>query len=267
MLEKSMNLTFSLMKPLRDKMKIGTYFTWAALALCVCSVPQSELVIFALAVATLVMGISVGIFIGLFYIVFHKSLFGEDAYTYMQFPISSESIVKGKFLAMLHLLVDHSVCLISVWIFLWICWGDMNFGVTPWDIRVAEFLVEDMNRVGEFLFNQKFSSITIAFFIGTFLIQLVLVCAMLCSGVQLGTILNHVYNRDGRKRYMPVVLMLAGTLIFAGCLYLPTKVFAMVSGGFITVLPLLITMGLEIGLTIAGLRWSTKLLQTKYELN
>ncbi len=267
MLDKSLSLNFSLTKSFIEKLKLSQLATFIFLATCYISYVEHPMEMFAAVVAALGTGVSACILIGVCHRIFHQSLFDEAAYTYMQFPLSSSAVVKGKLLTVLYAMIWNALIFSTMWLFVYLWWRDLNEGVVPWDLYVVETLVEDLHRVGEVLYGQTFSSKATAVFLGSFVLQIVLACTLLCSGVQLGTILNHVYNRGGRKRYMPVLLMAAGLAIAVGCVYLPTKIFCIVSSGMITVSPIVITMVLEIALIIAAVRWSIRLLQTKYELN
>lgn len=265
MLKKSMGLNISMILPYGKKLNTVGYIFICMLVLCMGAVPT--LLVPATIVVVIWTVIFAGIFIGIFRQVFHQSLFGEDAATYMQFPISSKDMILGKLLTVMFTMLWYVIVFSMIWLGLYIFWRDSWIGITMWDINIVECIFDDMNAIGAAVFRRSFASVTIAFLIGSFMVQIVIACTLLCSGVQLGTILNHVYNRGGRKRYMPVLLMAAGLVIAAGCVYLPTKIFCIISSGVITVLPIVITMVLEIGLIIAAVGWSIRLLQTKYELN
>lgn len=265
MLKKSTELNISMIQPYGKKLKTVSYIFICLVVLCMGAVPT--LLVPATIIAAICTVIIAGIFIGIFRQVFHQSLFGEDAGTYMQFPISSRDMILGKLLTVLFTMLWYVISFSMIWTSLYLCWKDSWIGIAVWDINIVECIFDDMNAIGEAVFHRSFSSVTAAFLIGSSLVQIVITCILLCSGVQLGTILNHVYNRGGRKRYMPVLLMAAGLIIAAGCAYLPTKIFCILSSDMITVLPIVITMVLEIGLIIAAVGWSIRLLQTKYELN
>lgn len=265
MLKKSTGLNISMILPYGKKLRTASYIFICMLVLCMGAVPT--LLVPATIVAVIWTVIFAGIFISIFRQVFHQSLFGEDAATYMQFPISSKDMILGKLITVLFTMLYFVIVFFMIWSGLYLFWRDSWIGITMWDLNIVECIFDDMNAIGAAIFRRSFTSVTIAFLIGSFLVQIVIACTLLCSGVQLGTILNHVYNRGGRKRYMPVLLMASGLVIAGGCVYLPTKIFCMISSGVITVLPIVITMVLEIALIIAALQWSIRLLQTKYELN
>ena len=265
MLEKSVKLNLSMMEPFQKKLRTVTYIVLCLLVVCTTAVPVMLQV--AAVVAAIWNGIMIGIFIGIFRQVFHQSLFGEDGATYMQFPISSKAVVAGKQLAVWYSMVFFAVLASAIWYAIYLYWRDTWVGVVIWDYNFVECIFDDLNFLGNRIFGCGVSAKAAVFLIGTSLMQIVLVCAVLCSGVQLGTILNHVYNRGSGKRYLPVLLVLAGTAVFTGCLYLPTKIFSVIGGVEITVFPLAVTTGLEIALVILWTHWSVKLLQTKYELN
>lgn len=267
MLDKSMTLNFSLTETFVEKLKLSQLVTFVFLSACYLSYGEHPMEMLSAVVVAIGTGITAGILIGVCHRVFHQSLFDEAAYTYMQFPLSSSAVVKGKLLAVLYAMTWNVLIFSAMWLLVYLWWRDLNEGIVPWDLHVVETLVDDLHHIGEVLFGQFFSLRATAFIFGSFVVQLVLGCALLCSGIQLGVILNHVHNRDGRQKYVPLLLLLVGTIIGAACFYVPTKVFCVVTDEFITLLPILVTMGMEIILIIVAVRWSIRLLQTKYELN
>jgi len=267
MLGKSITLNLSIVKNQGDKLNFVIFITLVSL-ICTIFLGWELIGLVSSAVVT-----AIGCCLMLLLIfdmmkqLFFKSLCGEDAYTYMLFPLSSRSVVLGKLVAAMYWIFWNVMVIFPTMMFLYLRYRDREQGVTYWDLDIVETICDDLILAGQYIFSETLSAESIVFLIATALIQILLGAGLLCSGVQLGAILNHVHNRDGRNRYMKAMLALGILGIFTACLYLPTKIFCLVSDGFITILPLVVTMVLEIALIVAAVRWSVKLLQTKYELN
>ena len=268
MLKQSIFMNLSVVEPLEKKLKTSVYFTLCAfMFFSFCFLPRDGMMAAAVLVAAVGTGIIAGIVAGIFRMLFHQSLFGEDAYTYMLFPLSSKSVVWGKVITAGYYLLWNLLIFGAMWLFLYYWWRDFEIGVTSWDLDLVEQLTEDMVTVGKILFGQKFGAGAVTFLIGSTILQMLLGTGLLCSGVQLCCILNHLYNPNGKKTYVTALLGLGFAGTVAGCFYLPTKIFCLISDGFITMLPLVISMGLEVVLISYCVRWSVRLLQTRYALN
>ena len=268
MLKQSVLLNFSIVESLVKKLKMSVYFTLCTfMFFSFCFLPRDRMLVASVAIAAVGTGIALGIFVEIFRVVFHQSLFGEDAYTYMLFPLSSKSMVWGKVITTGYYLLWSLLIFSVMWFLLYYWWRDLEYGVISWDLKVIEQLTEDIVGIGKMLFGQRFGAGAVTFIIGAAVLQVVLVCAMICSEIQLCVILNHIYNPNGKKKYIRILLTLGVVVDLLLCLYLPIKIFCLLSDGFITILPLAVTMVLELLLTVVYGKSSVMLLETEYELN
>lgn len=265
MLKQSVTLNFSIIAEQGKKLKYTYYFTLCTMLLMVCAFWWENML--GSSIAGIVgMVISVVMVIGIFQRIFHQSLFSEDAYTYMTFPISEDAVIKGKLLTGVYWLMWNSMFMTSIGCFLYLWWRDQDYGVTYWDIDVADAITDDLNQVAQIIFNCRISSVAIVFLIATAVVHLFIMCVLVCSEVQLAAILNHMYNPNGRKPYVKFILAFAGVLIFAGCLFLPTWIWSVCTEEMITMLPVVITMVIEVVLSLCFVRLSRRGLEQKYEL-
>lgn len=266
MLKQSIDLNFSIVAEQGKNLKSTYYFILCVMLLLIGWVwwenPMSSLITGGLGI-----GISVVMLYGILRRLFHQSLFTEDAYTYMTFPISDEAVIKGKLVVGLFWMMWNSLFTVSVGVFLYLWWRDDQYGVTYWDLHIAETLADDLNLIAQMVFGCRVSPAAIVFLIGTVVIQILLACLLICSQIQLGAILNHIYNPNGRKTYIKLLLFSAGLLIFAGSLFLPTWIFTLCTDGMITVVPIVLTMGIEVLAISCFVRGSIRQLERKYELN
>lgn len=269
MLNKSVELNLSIAAPYGKKIKTVMYATVVLLILTVGFGWEqigwkSTMVVFAVSVGALLMLLT-----SLLKCLFQQSLFGEDAYTYMLFPISDKAVVWGKLVAAMYWVLWSVAFAFPLMTFLYFWWRDFTRGddVTYWDLDVVETLTEDLQWLGHMLFRESFSASAVVFMIGAAVLQVVLVCAMVCSEIQLCVILNHIYNPNEKKKYIRILLTLGVVVDVLLCLYLPTKIFCLLSDGFITILPLAVTMVLELLLTVVYGKCSVMLLEKEYELN
>jgi hypothetical protein len=198
MLKQSISLNFSIVEVLVKKLKLVIYFTLCAfMFFSLCFLPRDRMIVASLLVAAVGTGIVAGIFVGIFRMIFHQSLFGEDAYTYMLFPLSSKSVVWGKALTAGYYLLWSMLAFGTMWFFLYYWWRDLEFGVTDWDLKLVEKLTEDIVGIGTMLFGQKFGAVAVTFIIGSSILQMILGAGLLCSGGQLCCILSHLHNPNG----------------------------------------------------------------------
>lgn len=263
MLSKSITLNLAIAERYGKKLRLVLYALLCVMCLTLSLGFEREGLMITTAVAAMGVGISTGILFGMLKAIFDQSLFGEDAYTYMLFPFSSRDVVLGKLLAAMYWMLWSTIFSLAVIIYLYLWARDFSEGVTYWDLDVPETLMKDLNVLTQVLFGKAITAKAAGFLIATLLIQVLLTLALFCTELQAGVIVCHINHFKG----MRVMVLLGGALVFAGCLYLPTWIFTLCTDGMITILPIVLTMGVELGLSACFVRWSIGKLETKYALN
>ena len=263
MLSKSITLNLAIAERYGKKLRLVLYVCLCAMC-CTLSVGfEWDGLMMTTVVSALGIGISTGIIIGMLRALFDQSLFGEDAYTYMLFPFSSRDVVLGKLFTAMYWMLWSTIFTLAVVIYLYLWARDLGQGVTYWDLHVPETLMKDLNVLTQVLFGKPITAKAVGFLIATSLIQVMSALVLFCTELQAGVIVCHINHFKG----MRVMVLLGGALAFAGCLYLPTLIFTLCTDGMITILPIVLTMGVELGLSGCFVRWSIGKLETKYALN
>lgn len=267
MLSKSVTLNLAIAERYGKKLRLGIYVILCVMCLTLSVGRERDGLIMTTVVAALGIGICTGILFAMLKELFDQSLFGEDAYTYMLFPFSSRDVILGKLLAALYWLTWWAIFASALIVYLYLWTRDLAYGVTSWDLHIPETLIKDLNLLTQFLFQQSVTAKAAAFLIATLLIQILLALMLLCTELQAGVILCHIHHANGKNAGTRILVLLGCIVIFAGCLYLPTWIFTLCTGGMITILPMILTMGIEILCSGCFVRWSIRKLETKYELN
>ncbi len=263
MLSKSITLNLAIVERYGKKLRMVLYVFLCGMCVTLSVGFERDGLMLTTAVVALGIGICTGILFGMLRALFDQSLFGEDAYTYMLFPFSSRDVVLGKLLAAMYWMLWSGIFTLAVIIYLYLWTRDLSYGVTYWDIHIPETLMKDLNLLTQILFGKSITAKAVGFLIATSLIQVLLALVLLCTELQAGVIACHINHFNG----MRIMVLLGSVLVFAGCLYLPTWIFTLCTDGMITILPIVLTMGIEILVSGCFVRLSIGKLETKYELN
>ena len=202
---------------------------------------------------------------------FQRSLFGEEAYTYMTVPISMRDVVIGKAVtANMWMMTSFAVLWISLLI------DGLATGEMDLEFGIGGFLLQIQSGVFEAAEEHVISSGTIVTdekqllgaAMGLTVMPVVFLSRsiFLCSVMQLGTIIRHVLDPQRKNLLVTMSVVIGCLVVIVGTGAAREGLCTLVGGGITTIWTCLISILLPAALGIGLLAAAVVLLEKKYSL-
>lgn len=201
---------------------------------------------------------------------FDRSLFGEEAYTYMLAPMSMRDVILGKVIA-------ACLCMMVSFVFIWIALTVASLITGTLDItKPGTFLMQSISGVydavedgeiaaGEIIY-EKQELFAAAVSIVMFPVKFLAFCIMFCGVFLMGSIVRHLLDPQRNSSITTVGVIFGTTVATLTVLALMAVIIYLTSGEAETIMKTVILIIVPAVCGIALLAVSIKIMEKKYSL-
>ena len=201
------------------------------------------------------------IFLGVsFSKMFNKSMFGEDAYTYMTFPISNKNMLIGKVIVGSFWMMLAAVILVA---FL-IVEVKLRFPSSS-ERSVAAFILDIVANAPDNLYD-GYSTKAVAFSEATVLVYALVQSILICVVIQLAAIVNHIVNPRKNKPAATAFVIIGAVVGYFAVILLAELLSGLLFEEEYAIGGQILILILELAVGIGLLATSIRLLDRKYNL-
>lgn len=205
---------------------------------------------------------------------FDRSLFGEEAYTYMMVPISMRDAILGKTIA-------ASLCIMVSFVFVWVAIAVSSLVTGTWDMglgfgNMGGGLLQIMSghidaidhntlAAGKIVYDRgHLISLSVALVLLP--LEVLSLGILFCGVFQMGAIVRHLIDPQRSSGITTVGVVCGALAVFLSTLGTTLKIDLFVSGEDITIFSTVICIVIPIICGIALLAGSIKIMEKKYNL-
>lgn len=188
---------------------------------------------------------------------YSQSLFGEEAYIYMQFPVSHGKIIASK-------IVTASMQTIWIVIGIIICGAVVFYGYTFSKVEVSYLEGDPFGGFVKIIisatgfFGLEISATVIAVIIATSIIAIAIECFLICSEIQLVVIAAKLYGAEFSRIAVGAVAAIAAIIVYVACAAIPLYVLLLISKGHFYVWQMFAVMILKSAIGVAFMQPAQK---------
>lgn len=199
--------------------------------------------------------------------IFNRSIYGEEAYTYMMMPIRTKEAVYGKIIVGTYWLMFVFLLIIiyaGAWLYSLVDYNSMIIYIGG---DILENLAMAFIDVHNTIFVKPIATGSVVFIFSTILIMALIESFVICGLIQLAVIVKNIIEPGEHRVVVSAVLIICTAAAYALCSF----VFLWLPGLFFetsfAIPQLIISLALKLALGAALAITSTRLLDTKYALN
>lgn len=201
---------------------------------------------------------------------FDRSLFGEEAYTYMMVPMSMRDVILGKVIA-------ACLCMMISFVILWASLAVSELAIGLWDFgNVGTYIMQAGSGVydavsdgkiaaGEIIYDrQELLSIAVSIVMSP--VKFLAFCIMFCGVFLMGAIVRHLLDPQRNSSITTIGVVFGTTVATLAVLTLMAVIIYLTSGDAETIIKTVILIIVPAVCGVVLLAGSIKIMEKKYSL-